>query len=103
MPPQIEQGMPTGFEPEPDKVGLAGAPNAKPEPHQSWPEGGAQEMSEPNTDGRKANAAQPLGERRGTSSRAATERVGKAEQKSAGPDGPRAEDVGRTFKKPGAP
>ena len=52
-----------------------------------------------NTKGRERNAAQPLGERRGTSSKSLTEKTGRAESKSAGPDGPRAEDVGRTFKR----
>ena len=52
-----------------------------------------------NSDGRKANAAQPLGERRGTDSKAATRKTAKAEQNSAGPDGPSAAVVGDTFKR----
>ena len=56
-------------------------------------------MADQNSEGRKKNDAQPLGERAGTTSKAGTKRVGKAETRSAGPDGPRAEDVGRTFKR----
>jgi hypothetical protein len=52
-----------------------------------------------NSQGRKANQAQPLGERQGTSSPKETKRAGQAEQKSAGPDGPDAKAVGDTFKK----
>ena len=48
--------------------------------------------------GRKANAAQPLGEREGLVSEAGTKRTGKAERRSAGPDGPDAGQVGKTFK-----
>jgi hypothetical protein len=55
-----------------------------------------------NTQGRKANAAQPLGERKGTASERQTKATGKDERASAGPDGPSAEAVSRTFKrKPG--
>lgn len=52
-----------------------------------------------NTKGRKANAAQPLGERGGLISKDATRRTGDAEQRSAGPDGPDAGFVGETFKR----
>lgn len=45
-------------------------------------------MNRHQTEGRERNAAQPLGERHGTASDAETRRVGKAEQDSAGPDGP---------------
>ena len=51
-----------------------------------------------NSEGRKANGAQPLGERHGTDSKATTRKTAKAEQKSAGPDGPSAAEVGDTFK-----
>jgi hypothetical protein len=56
-------------------------------------------MADENTKGRKSNAAQPLGERRGTASQSATKATGKAERASAGPDGPKAEAVSRTFKR----
>ncbi len=56
-------------------------------------------MSTPNTKGREANAAQPLGERKGTVSKAGTRATGRAERKSAGPDGPDAGAVGRTLKR----
>jgi hypothetical protein len=52
----------------------------------------------PQTEGRKANAAQPLGERRGLVSNNGTERTGKASRRKAGPDGPDAGAVGKTFK-----
>ncbi|WP_343699146.1 hypothetical protein [Caulobacter sp.] len=52
----------------------------------------------PNTEGREANAALPLGDRPGLVSEKQTVRTGKAEQNSAGPDGPSAAEVGDTFK-----
>ena len=51
-----------------------------------------------NTKGREANAAQPLGERTGTDSKAGTKRIGKTSQRKAGPDGPDSGAVGETFK-----
>lgn len=56
-------------------------------------------MAKQNTPGRKANAAQPLGERKGLVSDDQTKATGKQSRKSAGPDGPNAEEVGRTFKR----
>ena len=53
-----------------------------------------------NTEGREANEALPLGERSGLVSEKDTVKTGKAEQRSAGPDGPDAAEVGDTFKKP---
>jgi hypothetical protein len=53
---------------------------------------------EPQTEGREANAAQKLGERRGTVSKEATERTGRASRQKAGPDGPDSGAVGKTFK-----
>jgi hypothetical protein len=50
------------------------------------------------TKGRNANAAQPLGERAGTASKAETQRTGKISQSKAGPDGPDSGAVGKTFK-----
>jgi hypothetical protein len=51
-----------------------------------------------STKGLDANAAQPLGERRGTASTAQTKRIGKVSQGKAGPDGPNSGAVGETFK-----
>jgi hypothetical protein len=52
----------------------------------------------PNTPGRESNEALPLGDRPGLVSEAGTVKTGKAEQKTAGPDGPSAAEVGDTFK-----
>jgi hypothetical protein len=52
-----------------------------------------------NTKGREQNSAQPLGERHGTDSKASTKKTAEAEQRSAGPDGPSAAEVGKTFKR----
>ena len=52
-----------------------------------------------NTKGREANAAQPLGERQGIVSKAQTEKTGRKERRTAGPDGPSAKEVGDTFKR----
>jgi hypothetical protein len=52
------------------------------------------------TPGRKANAAQPLGERQGTDSKAQTQRTGEASRRKGGPDGRDAAAVGKTFKRP---
>ena len=52
-----------------------------------------------NTKGRESNAAQPLGERHGTSSKEETLRTGRKERQSAGPDGPEAGVIGETFKR----
>jgi hypothetical protein len=50
-------------------------------------------------DGRKANAAQPPGERPGLVSDKQAKKTGKQETRTAGPDGPDAGAVGETFKK----
>lgn len=50
----------------------------------------------PQTEGRKSNAAGPLGER--TEKKDKVRKTGEREARSGGPDSPRAEDVGRTFK-----
>jgi len=42
------------------------------------------------TDGREANAAQPLGERPGLVSKAGATRTGRKSRAAAGPDGPEA-------------
>ena len=49
--------------------------------------------------GRKANAALPLGQRDGGDTDRKVRKTGAREQRSAGPDGPRAEDIGDTFKR----
>lgn len=48
--------------------------------------------------GRKENAAQDLGQRKGLVSDDATKRTGKKSVRAAGPDGPDARKVGDTFK-----
>ncbi len=57
------------------------------------------DMTNNNSPGRKANSAQPLGDRDGTDSKEATKRTGERERQSAGPDGPAATVIGNTFKK----
>ena len=56
-------------------------------------------MSDDNSDGRRANGAQPLGERHGLVSKRQTKKTAEREQSSAGPDGPDAGEIGKTFKK----
>lgn len=46
-----------------------------------------------NSSGRKANAAQPLGEQPGLASTKAVEKTGREERKTAGPDGPDATET----------
>lgn len=59
-------------------------------------------MSDNQSDGRKANAAQPLGERSGLVSEEGRDRTARKEQNSAGPDGPDPDVVGDSLKsKPG--
>jgi hypothetical protein len=53
---------------------------------------------QPNSAGRKANEAQPLGQRSGLVSDHKTDKTGKREAKSAGPDGPDGKVIGDTFK-----
>ena len=54
------------------------------------------------TAGRKANAAQPLGEPPTRGSKAGAEKTASRSRVAAGPDGPDAGVVGKTFKsKPG--
>lgn len=57
-------------------------------------------MTKPQTDGRKANAAEPLGERSGLVSDKGAKRTGDKSRKAAGPDGPDAKAIGDTFKAP---
>jgi hypothetical protein len=60
-------------------------------------------MSQPNTEGRKANDAEPLGKTPGLKSEKDQERTAERSRRSAGPDGPDATAVGDTFKTPPPP
>ena len=53
-------------------------------------------MDREQTEGREKNGADPAGKPDGATSDKAVKRVGQAEQKSAGPDGP---VIGDTFKR----
>ena len=50
-------------------------------------------MADLNQEGRKANAAQNLGDREGIQSKDASKKTAERERRSAGPDGPNATDV----------
>ncbi|MFN3837925.1 MAG: hypothetical protein ACK4MI_09475 [Brevundimonas sp.] len=56
-------------------------------------------MDREQTEGREKNGADPAGKPDGATSDRAVKRVGQAEQKSAGPDGPDASVIGDTFKR----
>lgn len=72
--------------------------------HRCWPncasapQKGQRMSSTTQSPGRKANAAQPLGERAGLVSNEKTKATGEKSRKAAGPDGPDASVVGRPFK-----
>jgi hypothetical protein len=51
-----------------------------------------------NTKGRAKNEALPLGERSGLVSNEDTEKTGRKERRTAGPDGGDAAEIGNTFK-----
>jgi hypothetical protein len=55
--------------------------------------------TEPQTEGRKRNGAEPLGPSRGIESSRELKRTGKESRRRAGPDGPDATEVGDTFKR----
>jgi hypothetical protein len=55
---------------------------------------------QPNTDGRKGNEAEPLGDFTALGGRDSVQRTGEASRRRAGPDGPDATEVGDTFKGP---
>lgn len=57
-------------------------------------------MDEKQSEGRKANGAEPGGKPDGSTSTAAVKANGRREASSAGPDGPDASAVGETFKSP---
>lgn len=52
-------------------------------------------MADLNSEGRKQNAAQPLGEQKGIESERAEKKTAERERRSAGPDGPRANETTR--------
>ena len=53
----------------------------------------------PNSDGRKANDAEPPGHLPGLKSEEDQKKTAERSRKSAGPDGPDAAEVGETFKR----
>ena len=55
---------------------------------------------QPNTDGRKANASEPMGDFTALGGRDSVQRTGEASRRRAGPDGPDATEVGDTFRGP---
>ncbi|MDR6624588.1 hypothetical protein [Caulobacter segnis] len=61
-------------------------------------------MSEqPNTDGREANEAEPLGDFTALGGKGSVKKTGEKSRTSAGPDGPDGAAFGDTFKKPTTP
>ncbi len=56
-------------------------------------------MTEKQSEGRRKNGATPGGKPEAATSEADVRRTGKAETRSAGPDGPDATEIGDTFKK----
>lgn len=58
---------------------------------------------QPNSAGRKANDAEPLGKYPGLKSEKDQDKTAARERRSAGPDGPDATEVGDTFKTPPPP
>ena len=51
-------------------------------------------MADLNQEGRKANAAQNLGDREGIQSKDAAKKTGERSRQSAGPDGPDSREIG---------
>jgi len=58
-------------------------------------------MSDDQTEGRKANGAEPGGKPDASTSAASVKATGKRETETAGPDGPDAGEIGETFKRTG--
>ncbi|MET3666754.1 hypothetical protein [Caulobacter sp. 1776] len=58
---------------------------------------------QPNTDGREANEAEPLGDFTALGGKKAVEKTGEESRKRAGPDGGDAKAVGDTFKRSSTP
>ena len=57
-------------------------------------------MSDPKqTEGRKNNGAMPGGKPDGSTSESDVKQVGEASRQKAGPDGPDAGEIGKTFKR----
>ena len=56
-------------------------------------------MGDNQTDGREKNGATPAGKPDPSTSQADTDRTGRRERRSAGPDGPDAAEIGDTFKR----
>jgi hypothetical protein len=56
---------------------------------------------QPNTDGREANEAEPLGDFTALGGKKAVQKTGQESRKRAGPDGGDAKEVGDTFKNSG--
>ena len=56
-------------------------------------------MNREQTEGREKNGADPAGKPDALTSDTAAKKVGQAEARSAGPDGPDATEIGDTFKK----
>jgi hypothetical protein len=54
---------------------------------------------QPNTEGRRANAAEPLGESTALGGKDKIQKTGERSRKAAGPDGGDATEVGDTFKR----
>ena len=53
---------------------------------------------QPNSEGRKENQAEPLGDFTALGGKDKVQKTGEASRSRAGPDGPDAADVGDTFK-----
>jgi hypothetical protein len=58
---------------------------------------------QPNTDGREANEAEPLGDFTALGGEKSVKKTGEKSRESAGPDGPDGAAIGDTFKKPTSP
>ena len=58
-------------------------------------------MSDDQTEGRKANGAEPGGKPDASTCEAKVKATGKRETETAGPDGPDAGEIGETFKRTG--
>jgi hypothetical protein len=58
---------------------------------------------QPNTDGREANEAEPLGDFTALGGEKSVKKTGEKSRDSAGPDGPDGAAIGDTFKKPTTP
>lgn len=57
-------------------------------------------MSQKQSEGREKNGAMPAGKPDQTTADRDVKKVGKQSRRGAGPDGPEAAEVGKTFKRP---